>query len=586
MKITHSERFLPAGKNNTMNMMTSLKNHTSLVSAGKSRSKRGISLLEGVLYLALMTSVLGFTANVILQQNERQSNILAASNLRDLTDAGQLYMSGEYSRLREELAGTAATPGNTPIEALIPLTDVADRGYFPGTLMPGGVFTDEFDQTYGILVRGVNANDGTVPQATLERSDVVDGTGSLDPDMIDGNPANGEYELEAILVSYGGDLVPQRRGGPISIGTGRATAGLLPERFPGDPDPIEAFGPNGGFQFDLTGFADDILAGEGTAFFPQPEGGRFISLLALSNYGALTAGGLVPGEGGSQDGVFLRCEQILATAGMNQNSADYIQCLNDNEIYDEIVFNNDFDPAFRSAIREVDEIAFTADGTGVIDMGGVGSEIQNLSDIHCGTASALPANLNQLRINCGVALGDFDPTLIPGFDEGDLGVAGDFRTEGNSMFDGFVRVDGIAQLNDRVDAAGEVRLTSVDGGQDVREAIFNSYRQGSDTVIAKPSCPAPMTASLITSVASYADPQGRGSVGVTSFGIDEGANWRLRLVMFLDEDVCDNAALGPYLDPTLSPAANGCLGGDGQSDSYEVPAAFGNITAQTQCVAP
>lgn len=552
----------------TMKSITFLKNNTSLVPAGRSSNKRGISLLEGVLYLALMTTVLGFTANVILQQNEQQSNILASSNLRGLTDAGQLFMSGEYDRIREELAGTVATPGNTPIEAFIPLTELADRGYFPGTLMPGGVFIDVFDQNYGVLVRGVNGNDGTVPQVTLQRSDVIDGTGAINPDMIDGNPANGEYELEAILVSYGGDFIPQRRAGPISIGTGRATAGVLPERFPGEPDPIEAFGPNGGFQFNVTGFADDILAGEGTPFFPQPEGGRFISLLALSNYGALTAGDLVPGEGGAQDGVFLRCEQILATAGFNQNSADYIQCLNTNQIYDEIVFNNNFDPTFRSAIREVDEIVFTADGTGLIDMGGVGSEIQNLSDISCGTASALPASLNQLRINCGVTIGDFDTALIPSFDEGDLGVAGDFRTEGHIVGD-----------------AGFFAMT-VDGGQDLREGIFNTYRQGSDTTIVKPSCPATMTPNVITSVASYADPQGRGSVGVTSFADDEGANWRLRLVMFLDEDICDNASLGNYLDPTISPAANGCVGGDGQSDSYEVPAAFGSITAQTQCVSP
>lgn len=564
-------------------------------------TKRGISLLEGVLYLTLALSVLGFSASFISQHKEIQENIQVTANLRELTDAGQLYMTGEYDQIRENLAGTAADPASTLLEDVISMQDLADFGYYPQALLVGGEFEDLFEQNYSILVRGVNANDATIPQATLTRGDVIDGTGNIDPDMIDGDPANGEYELEAILVSHGDTLVPQRRGGPITNATGRSSTGFLPETFPGDPAPIEAFGPRGGFAFDVTGFSDDILAAEGTAFFPQPDGGRFISLLALSNYGALSSAGLVPGEGGSTDGVFYRCDQILETAGLDHNSTEYQDCLNTNEIHDEIVFNTSFDPTFKAAIRNVNEIEFENDGTG---------EIQNLASIHCGTASGLPTSVDSLRINCGTTIGPFDESLLPGFGIGDLGVAGTARINGALRVDSYtslganVDVDGNANIAGNTDITGNTdvggdanidgdttfggaaTLDTVNAGQDIREGFFRAYRQGSNTTIPKPSCPAGFTENVITSVASYADPQGRGSVGVSSFAEDEGANWRLRMVMFLDEDVCDNGSLGPYLDPTLSPAGNGCTGGDGFSDIYEVPAAAGYITAQTQCVAP
>lgn len=563
--------------------MRSLKNSTSVAALAKNHTSRGISLLEGVLYLALALSLLGFTAKFIADQQETQENIQTSSILRDLTDAGQLYMSGEYNDIRESLIGGVGSPAATVLERLVPLTDIAALGYFPATMLPDDRITDNFEQNYAILIRGVDANDGTTPQDTLTRGEVIDGTGNIDPDMIDGNPANGEYELEAILVSYGDEIVPQRRGGPITNGTGRSTTGFLPERFDGDPDSFESFGPRGGFQFDLTGFSDDILAGEGVPVFPQPEGGRFVSLLALSNFGALTAGGLVPGEDGSTDGVFLRCEEILATAGLNQNSADYQACLNNNEVYDEIVFNNDFNPAFRSAIREVDVVEFTADGTGTID---------NLAAINCGTPSALPTSIDNLSINCGVSIGDFNTALIPGFGVGDLGVTGTARVNNAFRVDGFTSLGGNATTEGTLTANGPVvinesaTLSTVNGGQDIREGIFRAYRQGSDTTIPKPICPAGFLPNILTSVAFYSDPQGRGSVGVGSFTEDEGANWRLRMVMFLDEDICDNGALGPYLDPTISPGANGCAGGDGAADIYEVPASNGMVTAQTQCVAP
>jgi cell division protein FtsL len=590
------------------------KNHVLNTTAlTPSASKRGISLLEGVLYLTLALSVLGFSASFISQQKEIQENIQVTSTLRELTDAGQLYLSGEYDQIRENLAGTAADPASTVLEDVITMQDMADFGYYPAAMVSGGEFEDLFEQNYAILVRGVNANDGSVPQATLTRGDVVDGTGIIDPDMIDGDPANGEYELEAILVSYGGNLVPQLRGGPITNGTGRSSTGFLPERLPGDADPIEAFGPRGGFAFDVTGFSDDILASEGTAFFPQPDGGRFISLLALSNYGALNSAGLVPGEGGTTDGVFYRCNQILETTGLDQNSSEYQDCLNTNEIHDEIVFNTSFDPTFKAAIRNVNEIEFEADGTG---------EIQNLAAIHCGTASGLPTSVDNLRINCGTTIGPFDTALLPGFGIGDLGVSGTARVNGAFRVDSYtslganVDVDGNASIAGNTSIGGDatvtgnagvsgnatitgdadvdgdatfggaVTLDTVNGGQDVREGIYHMYKQASDTTVSKPSCPAGFTENILTSVASYADPQGRGSVGVSSFVEDEGASWRLRMVMFLDEDVCDNGSLGPYLDPTLSPAANGCSGGDGLSDIYEVPASAGYITAQTQCVAP
>ncbi|MFX4300154.1 hypothetical protein [Pseudosulfitobacter pseudonitzschiae] len=554
-----------------------LKDSTSVIALAKKRKARGISLLEGVLYLALALSLLGFAASFISDQQEIQENIQTSSLLRDLTDAGQLYMSGEYDDIREDLIGGVAAPASTVLEELVPLTDIADLGYFPGTLLPGDQIQDIFGQNYAILVRGVNANDGATPQATLTRGDVVDGTGAIDPLMIDGNPANGEYELEAVLVSYGDTPVPQRRGGPITNGTGRSTTGFLPEQFPGDPDSFESFGPRGGFQFDLTGFADDILVGEGVPFFPQPEGGRFASLLALSNYGALTAGGLVPGEDGNTDGVFLRCEEILATAGLNQNSAEYRACLNNNQVYDEIVFNNDFNPAFLSAIRDVDVVAFTNDGTGAID---------NLASINCGTPSALPTSIDNLRINCGVSVGDFNTALIPGFGVGDVGITGTARVNNALRVDGFTSLGGNATVEGNATFDQAATLSSVNGGQDIREGIYRSYRQGSDTTIPKPTCPAGFLPNILTSVAFYSDPQGRGSVGVGSFTEDEGADWRLRMVMFLDEDICDNGALGPYLDPTISPAANGCGGGDGAADIYEVPASNGMVTAQTQCVAP
>lgn len=542
--------------------------------------QRGITLLEGVLYLGLAGSVIGFSASFILQEQRRQEEILIAREYALMMQGAQNFISARYEEVLDDLYEEAVLSGSALRRYGV--GDLVDRGFLPLSFLDGGGALDRlYGQEFRLLTRAVMADDATVPQLTLNATELdPGGQGAIAEALIDGDPDNGEVRIEAVLVSAGGEPIPTQIGAPVTARTERSNAGFVETG-------VEARGPYGVFSFDLGGFT-------GADGFPDDPVGRFAAIVALGGFGVLDASGMSTTTTGATDleDAFRRCEGILSDPALDRNSPVYQECRDlTNAVYGDIVIVNydttgDGVPDVFPAIEGVSRITMSppvdTTGDGVPD---VLSTLENLRVIGCGSVAPGTGSETELTIDC-------DLTRMTG-----TLIAENFLLETSS---------GTRPLAVELDVAGapEVQVSAdrfLMGDVDLSTGIFDVQVLASGETIAKPQCPAttPDGAFLVEPriyvlPAAFSDPAGRATVGMRAFAEDAGSDWRVRLYQYVSQDLCTfTFSGGPYPAPgdcaftpgnPLNPENDPAMGNpDGVSDVYEVGTDYGRVLAMTRC---
>lgn len=577
--------------------------------------QRGISLIEVVLSLTVMLSVIGLVANMTYDESRRQEDVATAAQMTLLMNASQQYVASEYDNIRNQLLSAARTNGAAEIS--ISMESLVGFGYLPDVYTESSA--NPFGQEYAILMRAVSVLDTAVPQVTMTASQIdADADGAIDPYLLDLNNSNDEMTIEAILVTSGGNPVPAHRGPPISVRTGKTTAGFV------GSDGL-ARGPYGSFVFDVSGFAD----------FPnRPIEGSFVNIIALSRFSTIDATGASNG-GGVQDAL-QRCVGILDEPGQSPDTPLYQTCLSGQNVYNDIVFNSyDFDGDgiidYVPGISNVGNINMaggtdtTGDGfpdqfsaiTGAyditlgapVDTTGDGnpdrfSGIRNVSRLDCAETTGISVS-GLLVIDCDtIALNgnvNVQDDLIVGGNQtisgsllvnADTDVSGNSRVVGDSTVGGdlIVAGDQITQGNQ----TAERFISSALGGQDLTEGIYNTSIVASGQTVDKPFCP-PLSADgnfiieprIVVAPSAFSHPGGLPTVGIKAVTEDTSpTQWTVRLFNFVHEDFCTSSTEFPLTTMTgdfRSENVAACQAPDGFADVYEVSPNAGRIIAMTRC---
>lgn len=554
----------------------------------RSGRQRGISLLEGVLYLTLVGSVIVFSAEFIRSEQQRQEQIALGGEAGFLLERAQAFVADNHENLVQDLVAEASNPLNPGSEAILSLglADLSDAGYIDAAFLSGGAAATRFGQEWRLLLRGVDTADIARPRATLTEAMIV-------PDLLDGDPSNGEMVIEAILVSSGGDAIPD------ITGTGAAArAGSLGVGFIRSSEIGVSRGAYGVFALDISGFA---------GLSDSPDPGRFASIVTLADFRTLLDG--TAGEGGPPDAL-RRCADILAS-GIPETDQRYIDCIEDgNRVYSDILFvNSDTTgsgfPDFFPRIAGVSRIEMD-DAGGVPGIGG-------LRRIDCGPGETGLVAVGTLLVNCDTTeiTGDLDVG-------GDLEVEGDTRSAGTmlsetrvaapefslqdasgSPSDVILRRQTVAGTPETQLVIDRVLLENGMGGLDISTAPFDMtvIPPGSDASnpaveIPKPFCPATtadgafvMEPRIITVPVAYSDEDGRAIVGVRTLEREtaSGDAWTVRMFLFVDEDICETPVNLATWDGNQSSLSCGPGNADGDADVHEVAPDQGRVLVMTRC---
>lgn len=561
---------------------------TGLSSFARSR-QRGSLLLDGVLALTIVAGVIGLSASIIAEENRRQEEAITAMTLRQISVASQNFVAENYDSLRLEMFTIAQSDGLAQLP--VDMGRLSAAGYLPPILVDGdGNLSNLFRQNHTILIRGVNRNDAGNPQATMTLADLDPASsGSISPALLDRDPDNGEYEIEAVLVSSGGDAIPPHRGGPIVTRTELPTVGFVTVE-------DRASGAYGNFSLDMTEYQN----------FPEefyPGIGHFVAIVAMSNFGVLNVG-----EGNEADlsPAFLRCADIDPVL----DASAFNQCLenSDNAVFSNLVFNtytNSSGDTVFPGIRGLTNVACdNADPTETLATGRL--------LIDC-SVTDMTGDLNvATNVTVGDEAGDHVEITPTSIQNGDMAL-----NQQSLTVDG----TGVIELlpEPGVPGSEEIRMTAdrvMMNGKDLNEVILDTRVVLAGQTVDKPTCPfditgTPMEPEVYATPIAYADARGRNIVGVRVATEDQGSNWLVRMFNFIEEDFCASLsgsalipiqASGPFYgngapdDPnctefTETPAGsdNWVVSGTSRSDTlvdvYEISPEYGASLVQTRCVA-
>lgn len=562
-----------------------------------STRQRGISLLEGVLYLALAASVIGFSASFLLEEQRRQEDIMIAQEISMALQASQRLISAKEAQIIEALK-ISSTSG--PAARSYTLQELSSEGFLSATLVgEGGALDRAFGHDLKLLVRVVSELDAAPVRATLLGDEITS-------DLTDGDPDNDEARLEAVLFSIGDTLIPTQRGAPIALRTERSNVGFI--EIPKAPETtnVEARGPYGAFSFDISGFS-------GIEGYPDGSPGRFAVLVALADPGALD---LYSGESEGSDidlrGYFQRCADILDIPGETESGDLYQGCLSaSNDLFTDILFINDTngDTVADTERRIIGTTLIRmgppvdTDGDGVPD---IESRIENLQAIGCGPVTSGSVAENQFLIDCALTRMTGNITA-----DGDI-TSRSVLIDGGSGAETVIsekNVSGGSEIQIETDRV-LMALTDADTGTesviDLHTGIYDVLVVPPGFEVDKPTCPATtadgafeMSPRIYTAPSAYANPDGFPGVGARAFAQESLTNpdvWIVRLIQYVAQDRCtlnfpeslpDNAPAdactfspGNPLNPTDDPS----LGNpDGNSDAYEVLSDYGRVLAMTRC---
>ncbi|MDE0306021.1 MAG: hypothetical protein OXI87_14255 [Albidovulum sp.] len=458
--------------------------------------ERGATLLEAALAATLFGSFIVLANHMVSEEIQRKRAVVLGRDLKLLTLAAQSYVSSEYELIRQRLLAAPDRDAASSIE----LADLVPSGHLPSPFASGGGHVNSFGQSYRLLVRGVNRSDASVPQATLTGADLdADDNGAIDGEWVDGDLSNGEFELEAVLASYGGSEIPPTRGNPAIVSSELATAGFVQE------DGI-ARGPYGNWSLDIGEFSD--LEG-------FPEKGRFASLVALSRYGVLNFPMSVSAR--PESGYpFERCY------GLDESDAAFGDCKTGNRIFAEAVFkahDSDGDGELDrfGTIRDLHYLAMApaadAGSDGILD---VFPAITGVLELACGGGGEVPAT-GTLLLDC--------PRV---------------RLSGSADLDGELAVGGGIRATGSV---GAERFTaSALGGADLTKGVYTVelVSMEASPEVAKPECAdAGSNPEVFVAPASFASPEGAPLVGIAGFAADstsDASKWTIGMEAVIDRD--------------------------------------------------
>ncbi|MBW3243614.1 hypothetical protein KUV57_13150 [Epibacterium sp. DP7N7-1] len=523
--------------------------------------QRGAMLLEAALAISVLLALVAYVAQTNGEEAEKQKRVMLASEHDVIITASRNFVQQSYHDIILDLFNAADSSGQG--ELVYSIDDIIAAGYLPSSYS-GGILNAIYGKNYALLARAVNRDDGGEPQVTMTYSDMDPlGLGGVDNDLVDGDPGNGEMEIESILVSYGGSDIPRGAGGDIVGRLESAFGGFVTEA-------NTAHGAYANFEMNISGF--DSMA-------EYPGTGNFASVVSLSSYGVLGS------DGGMAQVVdpFRRCD------GVNIASDEYSECINSNEVYTDLIMR-----------------PFDSDNDGTID---VLPALRNVTMLDCSDTSNT-GTISEFTIDCATTrmTGDFVSL-------GDNAEIGNMKIEADGI--DFAGQDVLTRQNingsdENILNGDRLTMASVNGGQDMSEAVTNTSVVAARSTIEKPTCPAttidgvtPMEPRVYLSPAAYSDPRGRPVVGVRAFAEDLGTEWRARLLIFVSQDFCSNDTSNPIPTTFSNYFSNGApnrpncstfnpngsvntFRGDGQADVYELmPTAggqdFGAVIASTRC---
>ena len=482
-----------------------------------SSSERGLTLFEASLALSLFGMFMTLVNLMVAANEDRRKAIVLGKDTAFITEAVQRYVGFEYDQLRENLV--SSSQGN--LLMAIEMAQIHTAGYLPSAVISGGTFRNSLGNKYTLFLRGVNSLDASSPQATLGKTEVdTDNDGLLDNHLVDGNKDNGEYELEAILVSSEGEVVEPHIGSPAVVDTEMFSAGYLQKG-------NIARGPLGVWEMNISPY-------QSLTAYPQEK--QFVSLVALSRKGVF---GFTEKIGNNETGLNTYLDRCVNTLGSVR--AD---CKINNQIYTEVVFNSfDSDSDGRDdifgMIRNLYQLEMgppvDSDGDTIPD---TFSFIKNVHGIGCQPNSP-GTRENELVVDCPkVALtGDVEVT-------NDLSVQGQLTVAGKTKSQRFI--------------------AEVLNNQDLTKGIYHTsiIRLDGDTTVQKPVCKDPgSTPQIFVTPAAYSIHSGHAVVGIRGFATDMNNTWKVGLKALITSD--DN--------------------NDGKSDKIDLKSTSDYVQVLTKC---
>jgi hypothetical protein len=340
------------------------------------RRKRGTTLIEMVLYLAIVATVVTFSIGLGREEQVRRERIALAAELQQVTTAAQTYVSADYENIRNQLLNDTAVGAD--MIRVYNLSQPVVQGFLPAIFVQDGSAPKSFvgSLKYGLAVRAVLRSNAALPPPTLKRTAAltVQDPGSnqfefipiLRNNVFRDDPAtpqfdDDEIDLEALLITVSSDpcvIVPAAQGPRIAsqsestaVGyvTGLGNGQTIPQGCSADVQnnlawtgiepgatALTATGPYGGWRLLLAPYSGLTLT---AAQFPNSGGqvfdgrtavqaGRFASLLALQDRPPLSESAKIARDGDSAQ----RCRDTLP------NSAQELECRQSNQIYSNMSF--------------------------------------------------------------------------------------------------------------------------------------------------------------------------------------------------------------------------------------------------------
>ena len=459
---------------------------------GLKHQEKGLTLFEASLSLALFGMFISLVNIMVSSNDQRQKAISLGKEMAFITRSVQKYVGFEYDRLRDDLVAFSSNQ----LLMSIGMDKINEAGYLPHAVLEGGTFRNSFGNRFTLFLRGVNGNDTTSPQATLSIADVdPDNDGSVEKHLLDGVMANGEYELEAILVSSEGKEVEPHMGSPAVVVSKLFSSGYV-------QDKNTARGPYGVWEMDISPYRD-------LTHYPREK--QFVSLIALSRNGVFGYPDTDDDKEVEPNTYLDRCINTLGSVRT--------ECESSNELFTEVVFNSfdkdgdGFNDSFGS-IRNLYQLEMgppvDSDGDNIPD---IFSVINNLNGIGCQSNNPNTAT-DEFTLDCPEVKLTGDAKI-----EKNLAVGDQLTVEGDTRSQRFIA----GALND----------------QDLTKGIYHTelIRMDGDTTIAKPDClDTSSEPQIFVTPAAFAIGSGHSLVGIRGLATEETNSWEVGLKAIISHD--------------------------------------------------
>lgn len=549
------------------------------------RRKRGTTLVEMVLYLAIVSMIMTFSAGLLREEQVRRERIAFAAELKQVISASQIYVAANYEALRTRILTETIT--GQPLIAVHPIGDVVGAGYLPQGFA-GGTAPKSFAETmnYVLVLRAVLRSDAgnvTLPvaerfPATVTKTAAIMTGGTSEafrPELVNQRSDDDEIDLEVLLVTTSDDpcvivsavqgqrIVSQAETIAAGYITGTASGAGAPEACAAVAadsawdDAFVATGPYGGWTLPLAPYAGVTLASGANAV----QAGRFAALIALQNRPPLSESAFIAEAGDSA----FRCADILP------NTQQELACRQSDLMYSGITFSawdSDGDGTLdtQPGLENVYSISLAAPAAGS------GAQIRNVLSLSCAGGETTASTAGQLAVDCpttalqGLVVTQ-DATFDAALSVGEALTVGDALTVGQELIvGGAVTAEGpltaqSAELQSATiagnlvlgqggtaasNAGAAVAPTNASiilNGQNIEGRFVNSSVQtvtrNSDLTVPKPACPSGYTASIAAFPVSY-EARDLREQKIEVSGTD-GDSWEVDLILYVGKTLNSSA---------------------------------------------